>query len=783
MSTDELEFQQIPGVFFGSLARDFQPGPLAALQDEWATKMPKFREMQKGVQVLATERKELTSSMLQTSCYDSVVAVAVAVDNLLEKLDGKASAITDLSAQLGDTLDEGVYFESLGAYNERSGAPWVDPESRSPVLNYVHGERIPVSSPAEVNYELSFVSTAAVATTAPPTPIPTAEIIISGNIPGSYVPTPCTLAECGEGTCEPEPALGRLAGWCECPIYLVGKNCQWGGSMDKPPPDFDGVAVSLVQTRLEGFNEEGDGVNFKLTVKIEFTDYRLSLLDGIYQYTQVDILVEEKKLWLPEPVLTGFRSHLPNFDLTRSVTITGTQVKYEIEIRGEKNADADYRFYPFDEQVAEFLISFSPGITWLSPFPTTDTAELAEPGDGWTVMPNGWNVHVAQGSQTQTLFASMKVYRDRIYFLIRVFVPSVILVCVSWSGFFIKPQLLMPRFASGFISFLALQTFIATARKDMPAKLTRLCWIDAYTTFIGLLMGFACVENVSAQYIYENFSESITTRLDRASRKAFPSAFVIGCTLLWWAWSVPVALIFSFCVLAALGGSLTIWTWYQIHNFPKLATRRAIAHYVRFQSMVSPSRRLVPFAFPTSREMSHLFHAIDHDEKEEITIDNWIHFIENCDQEFAHNREYKEMLENEMRRRFGKSLDPSEFPVAFEECVRLIGHLKRTGSVEGLKLKLSPAKLTISKSMINGNRGGDGDGDPEEEGDPEEADDGPEREASWNRAPASRNGGSGTPRSSPRSSPANGNEKDGAASSQVTRRPLNRDDIRPDIHL
>ena len=44
--------------------------------------------------------------------------------------------------RLSAFLDAGVSFEALGAYNERSGAPWADPESASPVLNYVHGKRL-----------------------------------------------------------------------------------------------------------------------------------------------------------------------------------------------------------------------------------------------------------------------------------------------------------------------------------------------------------------------------------------------------------------------------------------------------------------------------------------------------------------------------------------------------------------------------------------------------------------------------------------------------------------
>ena len=34
-----------------------------------------------------------------------------------------------------------------------------------------------------------------------------------------------------------------------------------------------------------------------------------------------------------------------------------------------------------------------------------------------------------------------------------------------------------------------------------------------------------------------------------------------------------------------------------------------------------------------------------------------------------------------MAKRHGEELDPAEFPKAFEECVRLIGQLKRDGSV------------------------------------------------------------------------------------------------------
>ena len=68
--------------------------------------------------------------------------------------------------------------------------------------------------------------------------------------------------------------------------------------------------VRLLEARLEGFNDDGDGVSFQLKLLISYADPRLALEDGTYRYHQVDALVAERQLWLPEPILPGFLSKL-----------------------------------------------------------------------------------------------------------------------------------------------------------------------------------------------------------------------------------------------------------------------------------------------------------------------------------------------------------------------------------------------------------------------------------------------------------------------------------------
>ena len=107
--------------------------------------MPGFREIPAGVQVLATERRALSASMLQYSCYDSVIAAAVAVDNLLESLGGDASGVADLGPEIAGALAAGVQFEALGAYDYRSAKRRRHPKSQAVVKNRgisVSGRRV-----------------------------------------------------------------------------------------------------------------------------------------------------------------------------------------------------------------------------------------------------------------------------------------------------------------------------------------------------------------------------------------------------------------------------------------------------------------------------------------------------------------------------------------------------------------------------------------------------------------------------------------------------------------
>mmetsp|Transcript_58300 Transcript_58300/g.135720 ORF Transcript_58300/g.135720 Transcript_58300/m.135720 type:complete len:342 (-) Transcript_58300:174-1199(-) len=119
------------------------------------------------------------------------------------------------------------------------------------------------------------------------------------------------------------------------------------------------------------------------------------------------------------------------------------------------------------------------------------------------------------------------VMRDASTFTLRILVPSIFLVVISWAGFYINPKTLMPRFASSFISFLALQTFKTNAQKLTPADAAMITWTDVYMSAVGILMVFAVIENMFVPFANEHWAERSALFIDVYSRFSFPVVFTV----------------------------------------------------------------------------------------------------------------------------------------------------------------------------------------------------------------------------------------------------------------
>jgi len=287
--------------------------------------------------------------------------------------------------------------------------------------------------------------------------------------------------------------------------------------------------------------------------------------------------------------------------------------------------------FPFDYHEIVFDVSIDPPLTFMLPLPSPRETKVVslgkwllqriDEGSDFMKLQLVSNMEMDIATRAEVMRCSFFVNRNIRYFLIRIFTPSVILVMASWSGFFIKPTVLMPRFASGFISFLALQSFTSLARSEMPRGLTKICVLDIYMTSLGYLMGFALLETVCAQYLFENFSQSLSRDLDRRSRTLFPSCLIFLAIGSLFVESVPNLLIFVHVVLFGFLMITILATLVEILFFPQVLLNRSIHMNRKYKKRINhPAVKSKPYVTLTDRELIFIFCAMDCNGNGSITV-------------------------------------------------------------------------------------------------------------------------------------------------------------------
>jgi len=183
---------------------------------------------------------------------------------------------------------------------------------------------------------------------------------------------------------------------------------------------------------------------------------------------------------------------------------------------------------------------------------------------------------------SKTFSVEVWVRRSETLALIRLVFPSVVLVALSWGGFWIRPAALVPRFASGFISFLGLQSFRKFASALMPneGQLNTMCWIDVYMSAVGILMGLSVIQTFATQYVCEKISTRLGIRMDCVARWAFPLIFLVVLVFM----SAAVGRISSFAICVVIHSFLAVFSVcfscfvaYEIVYFPALFFERALS--------------------------------------------------------------------------------------------------------------------------------------------------------------------------------------------------------------
>jgi hypothetical protein len=111
-------------------------------------------------------------------------------------------------------------------------------------------------------------------------------------------------------------------------------------------------------------------------------------------------------------------------------------------------------------------------------------------------------------------------------FVTTTFIPCLLLVITSFVGPFLNLNALMPRIATGFISFLTLSNMMASKVAALP-KVTYPVWFIIFMNTQRYYVFTALMETAAAHIIMDRFSTRTAMKLDKYAQIALPLSYVL----------------------------------------------------------------------------------------------------------------------------------------------------------------------------------------------------------------------------------------------------------------
>ena len=441
---------------------------------------------------------------------------------------------------LEDELANGIAFSGVSGILDMSGAPWLP---RIGNFDYLLST---VEKDHHVKNVVTFKEVGEV----------TPDLLDSLNWPGGYEPTPPSVLSnsacykrlqadptftCNHGQCLNEARAGNAAGSCQCFAGHSGRFCTYStrrdGSMEVAlrrsvnKPLQVGMVMELY--KFDGFTTDGNSVRGGIRIRLTYTDPCAMVQDGVYKLSQAISLNAGGQIWVPSVQIPNCKVGA----LVGTVKLAYPEVTVLMELPVDDcKVQVGWQFFPFDDQEASFTIvpdDVSQYI-FISAPPTVSHENLGVPTsvveDNWTHM---WPLRRSvMEIESHSATITVEVTRNPTILLIRVVIPLVLLTVISWAGFYIRVAALMPRFASGFISFLALNSFKSTVTSAMHTTMASVSWFEIALSIATFMMAFAVLENVTAEFINFGRGELVARTLDCFARIAFPCYFVLMLLIL-----------------------------------------------------------------------------------------------------------------------------------------------------------------------------------------------------------------------------------------------------------
>ena len=254
------------------------------------------------------------------------------------------------------------------------------------------------------------------------------------------------------------------------------------------PPNVGGesaeVTINVFLIDIDEIDDVRQRFNVDMFVSIAWQDPRLALPEE-EQSDQIRTL-PRSEVWTPRGLVVndrGLRAQLP---LVVDVDALGN-VLYRQRLTGELAVDLNLEDFPFDSQLLPIDVisyQYSPDQVQFS-----TNARLAAHVDAFSI--EGWRFSLGETKFGEFSVPAAGVVRPRItfmleaqrnaqYFLLTMFLPMSLIVFMSWTAFWIQPNVVPPRIAISTASIFSLIAFGFSIRLSLP----RVSYVTSADVFV-----------------------------------------------------------------------------------------------------------------------------------------------------------------------------------------------------------------------------------------------------------------------------------------------------------
>ncbi|CAD7944785.1 unnamed protein product [Amoebophrya sp. A120] len=205
---------------------------------------------------------------------------------------------------------------------------------------------------------------------------------------------------------------------------------------------------------------------------------------------------------------------------TTSTTVAGTTSK-----AAAAGGDDVNKFLDHKQVMLNALARDRPGVFEYPGVP--ETVDGTTVADDWNPSWPCQGATLQYDVTTSRAALTLEVERDANLWRVRIAIPAILLGTFAFSTFIVPPDKLVPRFMSGYLAFLALQSFRTSATNQAPDSLISLGYLDVLLLYLTLSMSGCVIAVMAGEIVFQKLGPTVVRECDALSKRTVPTCYFL----------------------------------------------------------------------------------------------------------------------------------------------------------------------------------------------------------------------------------------------------------------